>query len=374
MVRRGRCLLLSLATIVTAIAWGSYRRPGIALAVLVVAIVESTAVFWWTGRRRVLDQPLVIWADTALAAIGLVALAAATVPVDRTAWVNWMEPLSYSTVVAAAIALRLPQAIAAMLLLVGIYLATVVPTASTGSLAATAVANAGSISGWFAATRVVAASLRRAAQRVDAAQREALAEGRRLAEEQERNRQHRLLHDSALQTLEAVAQGWARGDDIHLRYRAAEEAARLRTAMAGPSQCSGLKKGLAALASEFAGRGLCVELVADGLAEEPNPEVSLALHDAVAEALTNVTKHAGVDKVVVWVASSPGQGLELIVRDQGVGFDSVGNRVTGFQLDGSQAGFGLRHSVIERLEEIGGSASIWSAPGRGTRVSMTVPL
>lgn len=359
-----RCLLLGLAAIVTAIAWASYRRPGIALAVLVVGFVESAALFWRTGRHRVLAPALLIWADTGLAAIGLVVLAWATIPVDRTAWVNWMEPLSYSVVCAAAIGLRLRQAISAMLLLVGVYLATVIPTASTGSLAATAVANAGSIAGWFTATLVVVASLRRAAQRVDEAHHQALAEGQRLAAERERTRQHRLLHDSALQTLEAVARGWARSDDIQLRHRAAEEAARLRAGIAEPTALGeGLRAALDVLAREFAGGGLCVEVVADQLVEEPKPEVEAALRHAVAETLTNVDKHAGVDRAVVWAASAPGGGIELIIRDQGRGFDPAS----------CPAGFGRSQSIEARMAEVGGTATVTACPGEGTRVRLWAP-
>jgi signal transduction histidine kinase len=55
--------------------------------------------------------------------------------------------------------------------------------------------------------------------------------------------------------------------------------------------------------------------------------------------------------------------VQITVRDHGVGFDV---RQTG-------PGFGLRQSVIARLEEVDGTVSVWSEPGRGTRVTLWAP-
>ncbi len=56
--------------------------------------------------------------------------------------------------------------------------------------------------------------------------------------------------------------------------------------------------------------------------------------------------------------------LEVIVRDQGTGFDLA--RV-------DQARLGLRRSIAERIADCGGQASVWSAPGQGTVVRLSWP-
>jgi signal transduction histidine kinase len=89
---------------------------------------------------------------------------------------------------------------------------------------------------------------------------------------------------------------------------------------------------------------------------------------AVREALANVVRHSGTSQARVEVsltapgaeAAEPG-GLEVTVRDAGAGFDP--GRV-------DPARLGLRRSIIERIAEAGGRASVRSAPGEGTAVSM----
>jgi signal transduction histidine kinase len=90
----------------------------------------------------------------------------------------------------------------------------------------------------------------------------------------------------------------------------------------------------------------------------PGP-VAEALCGAVAEALRNVGRHAGVDHADVLVTASPDGGLRVDVVDRGRGLPP-----------GSAAGFGLRHSVTTRLREVGGSASVDASDAGGTRVTL----
>lgn len=79
-------------------------------------------------------------------------------------------------------------------------------------------------------------------------------------------------------------------------------------------------------------------------------------------ALVNVRRHAHAANV--WVSfASHGDDLSVLVEDDGVGFDR----------GAVQADIGLQ-SMRERAESIGGSLTIDSAAGRGTRVRLTVPL
>jgi two-component system, NarL family, sensor kinase len=82
--------------------------------------------------------------------------------------------------------------------------------------------------------------------------------------------------------------------------------------------------------------------------------------------LTNVLRHAGVDRVQVSVRRA-GESLELRVADAGRGFDPRA------VLGGGAAGSGLR-GMRDRLELFGGRLDLSSAPGQGTRISAMVPL
>jgi signal transduction histidine kinase len=87
-----------------------------------------------------------------------------------------------------------------------------------------------------------------------------------------------------------------------------------------------------------------------------------ALAGAIRESLTNVRKHAGVDRAVVRVTRAGGD-LVVTVLDRGVGMDQAT----------TLPGVGLTRSVTERIAQAGGTARITSAPGEGTCVELRVP-
>ena len=94
-----------------------------------------------------------------------------------------------------------------------------------------------------------------------------------------------------------------------------------------------------------------------------SPEAELALFRVVQEALTNIGKYAGATDVLVALRHA-GDALHVEVADNGQGFD-VGSL---------QAG---RHGLAGmrfRIESRGGTFSVMSAPGQGTRVAATLPL
>jgi len=97
-------------------------------------------------------------------------------------------------------------------------------------------------------------------------------------------------------------------------------------------------------------------------------EIETAVYFTCLEAVQNATKHAP-DASAVWVRLSQTDILSLEVRDDGPGFtppyDSNGGTV--------RLRAGLRN-MRDRLEAVGGTLSIDSAPGRGTRVIGRVPL
>ncbi len=91
---------------------------------------------------------------------------------------------------------------------------------------------------------------------------------------------------------------------------------------------------------------------------------ALCLFRVAQEALRNVARHARASSVDVSVWRNDG-GLQLSVRDNGVGFDSTGHR--------HQPSLGLA-SMKERVRLLGGKLTLESAPGKGTNILVWVPV
>jgi signal transduction histidine kinase len=347
-----------------ATGWKAYRRPRLALVLLLASGAEAT----WLARRawskRSFSDPELAWIDTGFGIGGLCVMAAATQPDDRTAWLNWMCPLTFGTTAAATVAIEGTASGAVPVLLAGVYLVTVRGNIrSGGSQLATAAANATSYAGFYVAARGFGGRLRSDSVKIEKARNETLIERERLSAERQRNLEHRLLHDSALQTLELIAS--AEHVDLQLvRSQARREATLLRRAISGhPEGNSDLVTGLQELADLFTRDGLRIELVLVDTNVEVRQVAVEALLGALRESLTNVSKHAGVPSAVVNLSCAD-DGVRLTVRDHGQGFDPTG--VT--------QGFGTKNSIVARIEDIGGTAMISSAPDRGTKVTMWVPL
>lgn len=114
--------------------------------------------------------------------------------------------------------------------------------------------------------------------------------------------------------------------------------------------------------------GLDVDLQVRGLERRLPDEVETALYRIVQEALVNVVRHAGAARVRV-VLEERGDRLQATVEDDGRGFD-----VTGIAPDDPRGrGLGI-FGMRERAELVGGRLVIDSAPGRGTRVTVRIPL
>ena len=100
------------------------------------------------------------------------------------------------------------------------------------------------------------------------------------------------------------------------------------------------------------------------------PEVEATLFRVAQEALTNVRKHARADRTVLTLSYMHDR-VALDTRDDGVGFDpGKAGDVTGSTREG---GFGLG-TMRERVERLGGTLSIESAPGEGTTLAVELPL
>lgn len=97
---------------------------------------------------------------------------------------------------------------------------------------------------------------------------------------------------------------------------------------------------------------------------ELGPEKSLAVFRIVQEALTNVARHSGADRVWVVVRSNSRSFL-VTVTDNGKGFAQPAAETT-------KPGFGIL-SMTERAERLGGRFRIHTYPGHGTRVTLVMP-
>ncbi len=97
--------------------------------------------------------------------------------------------------------------------------------------------------------------------------------------------------------------------------------------------------------------------------------ISVPVYQAVRELLTNVVKHSKANKVVVSIHRVGGK-VQVVVRDNGIGFDT--SRI-GAPTAGKEGGFGL-FGIRENLEYINGKLEVKSRQGKGTVAIVTAPL
>jgi signal transduction histidine kinase len=100
---------------------------------------------------------------------------------------------------------------------------------------------------------------------------------------------------------------------------------------------------------------------------------AVLLFQSVRELLINSSKYAGTSAATVTVECRDDQ-LRIQVRDDGAGFDVADVTAAASASTGGQSyKFGLC-SILERMQALGGSFDILSAPGRGVTATLTLPL
>jgi signal transduction histidine kinase len=194
------------------------------------------------------------------------------------------------------------------------------------------------------------------------------------AQDGERRRLERNIHDGAQQQLVALtvkaglAERMIDRDPARARDLVAQIGAEttdtledLRDLARGIYPPLLADKGLAA-ALEGQGRKAAVPVAvkADGVGRF-DPDVEACVYFCVLEALNNVAKYAGASHVDVRLCLEDG-GIVFEVRDDGVGFDPAA----------SGYGTGLR-GMADRLEALGGTLEVESAPRAGTKILGRVP-
>jgi signal transduction histidine kinase len=191
------------------------------------------------------------------------------------------------------------------------------------------------------------------------------------AQEEERKRLARELHDETCQTITALKMSVAGLPDAQaMADRSLDELHRIIHDLR-PSVLDDL--GLLAAIRWVAQRnlephGIQVRCEFDDLPPHLPAEIEIAVFRAVQEAVSNVARHAAADRVLIEFLASD-HVLEVAVEDDGRGF------VPADVAEGPGSGRGLGIlGMRERMELIGGTTSVTSSPGAGTRVALRVPI
>ncbi len=170
------------------------------------------------------------------------------------------------------------------------------------------------------------------------------------------------LHDSVLQTLALIQKSSHDATTVARLARAQERDLRSWLYAEESTDESSLAGALRSAAAEIEDdHGVTVDVVAVGdcdLDESLRPVVQ-----ATREAVTNAAKHAGTGRVDVYAEVTPG-AVDVFVRDRGAGFvlDDV-----------PEDRYGVRRSILDRMERHGGNAEVRSAPGEGTEIRLHLP-
>lgn len=335
------------------------QRPAMAWAAAAVAAGQTV---WFRRRTRVtgtLRDPALVWGDVACcAAVNLLASRSVARTHRNTGLV---QAVSHSLGAAGTAGLGLgfsPSGVGATGALTVDWAASVWP-AVTVKL----VSDVLGMSIWFVVATLAGREFRDLATLVERAQADS---ARSQAEAAERLREvelarareavHHEIHEHLLPVVDAVADG--RISELDLQRLARRAATRARRFILEGRAVTG--EGIGGLLTETfdtyreAGLPLVVTMAIEA---EPTADLVEALAAAVREALANVLKHVGIaDEVTVYVESNASGG-EIVVRDRGPGFDAGGVR----------AGGGLARTFPE-LDRRGGTVTIDSSPGQGTRV------
>jgi signal transduction histidine kinase len=99
------------------------------------------------------------------------------------------------------------------------------------------------------------------------------------------------------------------------------------------------------------------------IGEEPGARVGLAVAGAIGEAVNNVGKHAHATIARVFAEVDDDGAVRATVRDDGRGFDAAS----------TVQGHGISQSIVARIADVRGTATVDSTVGSGTVVTIEVP-
>jgi two-component system sensor histidine kinase NreB len=132
----------------------------------------------------------------------------------------------------------------------------------------------------------------------------------------------------------------------------------------------GLVPAVRSYAETFAERtGVEVALQTEGEWSKLDPAVETAVYRVIQEALTNISKYAEAKRAFVSMTRVP-ESMEIIIEDNGKGFSTEPEKKKGSLMKGGLGLFGIG----ERVSGVGGSFSITSTLGVGTRLVIRIPV
>ncbi|HEX8515568.1 MAG TPA: sensor histidine kinase [Bacteroidia bacterium] len=200
------------------------------------------------------------------------------------------------------------------------------------------------------------------------------------AEENERTRIARELHDGIGQQLSAVKLNLSSLEST-LDKKDAEQAIFMKNALEMINDSvkevravshsmmpnALLKSGLASAVREFLNRishsgKIKIELEISGLNERLESVIESILFRVIQESVNNIIKHSGASIVNIQIIRYEDE-LNMMIEDNGKGFDP----------SSASAGIGLKN-IRSRIEFINGTVNFDSSPGKGTTISIEIPI
>jgi signal transduction histidine kinase len=364
MVGALRCAVATLAVAgavvgaVPSVSW-AWLAPAI---VLVLVWTPVYAVVAWTAGLK----PWLVGADLAVAAA--LALAAGHLePTTLPSMLGWVASLVSVAIVSAQLGGAPQVSVPAALLVVACYLAgqRIAGSPDHGTTALLIMAVQILLG---AAVMAVAMRAEREAVRsfLGLQEAQAAADLARIRREDERA-QLRMVHNGPLTTLTMALHTTGDRPTATLRHRAAAvlDALPALTVVHPPPRDGGeaasvrLDERISQVMVWYAPP---LRINADLRPVLVGAAVAEALAAAVSEALENVVRHAGTERVAVRLTEWQDAVL-VTVTDHGRGFDYA-------VVAGSGAGFGLREDLAGRMAAVGGRVTVRSSPGSGTSVEL----
>jgi signal transduction histidine kinase len=201
------------------------------------------------------------------------------------------------------------------------------------------------------------------------------------AEEKERMRIARDLHDGVGQTLSAAKLNLSSVEsklalsapDMEAAFKNAihlvdESVKEVRAVSHNMMPNALMKQGLVAAVREFINRlsavdSLKIDLEITGLSERLEASTETVLFRVLQEIVSNIVKHAKANHITIQLIKEEAE-LTILIEDNGVGFDT--SRMNEFN------GIGLKN-IVSRIEFLNGTVNFDSRPGKGTTVIIEVP-
>lgn len=333
----------------------------------------------WTWHRPNLVQQASVYGAGILTILGL----AASVP---EVGVNYSLGSAMGMIAGwsiGSLAVILTATRGAFVFLAGVFLATEAAVIAVAFAVGVPVANVVGLTSLVTTLWILCAvfgvwlhgSMSRVSRRIVSIGRAHNIERRASETEAQRLRDARLLHDTALATLTLLAHSGVGVDAASLRAQAASDRElleRLRLGESPTPRSSGeysltntaellLGDTLETVKNRFNATDLRVLWHGSGQLGLGPTKLDAFIY-ALIECIENVRRHAQVDEAHVTL-SDDGAVVRGVVTDDGVGFDPDAV---------SHGRLGFVESVVARIEDVGGTVRVFSAPGAGTTVVLEV--